>query len=91
MVEKIRIRKPSKEELTEMDVENWPIWDKEPSVFDWSYDSRETCYILEGSAVVIPSSGDPVEIGRGDLVVFPEGMDCRWEIRDEIRKHYKFG
>ena len=29
---------------------------------------------------VTPDGGDPVEFGKGDLVTFPEGMSCTWEI-----------
>ncbi len=43
-------------------------------------DEQETCYFLEGSVVVTPANGEPVQIGKGDLVTFPEGMDCVWEI-----------
>ena len=51
----------------------------------------QLCYFLEGSVVVTPENGEPVQIGKGDLVVFPEGMDCVWEIKEPVRKHYLFG
>jgi len=35
--------------------------------------------------------GKPVEFGPGDLVTFPEGLDCVWKISKPVRKHYKFG
>ena len=81
---------PSDEELNTLGVKQWPIWEKEASEFPWHYDSSETCYILEGSVVVTPEGGDPVEINKGDLVTFPSGMDCTWKITSDIRKHYKF-
>jgi len=84
-------RAPSDERLKELGVSDWPIWSKEASEFPWSYDEKETCYILEGDVVVTPDGGDPVEMGQGDLVVFPEGMSCTWKIRRDVRKHYKFG
>ena len=31
------------------------------------------------------------KFGAGDLVTFPQGMDCTWEIGKAVRKHYKFG
>ena len=88
----IKVEKtPSDERLRELGVPNWPIWSKEASEFPWSYDEQETCYILEGDVVVTPDGGEPVEMGQGDLVVFPQGMSCTWEIRRDVRKHYKFG
>jgi len=73
-----------------MAVDRWPTWSKEESTFDWHYDQEEICYILEGMAIVTPSGGEPVTIQRGDLVRFPAGMDCTWEIREAIEKHYTF-
>ncbi len=70
---------------------NWPIWTKEMSEFPWTYDSDETCYFLEGDVVVTPDGGDPVEMKKGDLVTFPQGMSCTWKIRQDVKKHYKLG
>lgn len=70
---------------------NWPIWTKEMSEFPWTYDSDETCYFLEGDVVVTPDGGDPVEMKKGDLVTFPQGMTCTWKIRQDVKKHYKLG
>jgi len=39
---------------------------------------------------VTPEGGEPVEMGEGDLVTFPEGMSCTWEIRSAVSKHYDF-
>jgi len=85
------VRNPTDDALKAMDVENWPIWEKEESEFPWSYDEPETCYVLEGNVVVTPDGGDPVEIQAGDLVTFPSGMSCTWKISKAIRKHYRFG
>ena len=85
-MEEIRIEKPEKKKLEEMNVENWPIWEKEVSTFDWHYDDRETCYILEGKVRVEPKDGEAVEFGPGDMVTFPEGMDCVWKISQPVRK-----
>jgi uncharacterized cupin superfamily protein len=32
-----------------------------------------------------------VRIGKGDLVTFPAGMSCTWEVRGAVKKHYRFG
>ena len=76
--------------LDAMDVDAWPIWTKEVSTFPWTYDQTEVCYILEGEVIVTPVGGEPVSIEAGDLVTFPAGMSCTWEIKEAIRKHYLF-
>jgi len=86
----IEVRKPSDQELNSLNVKSWPIWTKEKSRFSWHYDEKETCYILEGE-VIVRYAGKEVKFGRGDLVVFPEGLSCEWEIIKDVKKHYKFG
>lgn len=82
---------PEAGELNKQGVFSWPVWEKEISEFPWKYDEPETCYFLEGEAEVVPDGGQPVVIKKGDLVVFPRGMTCRWKIRKQVKKHYKFG
>jgi len=82
---------PSKQELNELNVFSWPIWEKEASEFPWYYDDKETCYIIEGQVIVTPENGDPIEINKGDLVTFPRGLSCTWKITKDLRKHYNFG
>ncbi|MBN3894581.1 MAG: cupin domain-containing protein [Nostoc sp. NOS(2021)] len=81
---------PRKERLNELGVSKWEIWKKEVSKFPWTYDSQETCYFLEGDVVVTPDGGQPVQMGKGDLVIFPAGMSCIWEITSDVKKHYYF-
>ena len=83
-------RSPVKGRLEELGVLLWPIWTKEVSRFPWHYDDTETCYFLEGEVIVTPEGGEPVEMGSGDLVIFPKGMKCTWEIRENVNKHYNF-
>jgi uncharacterized cupin superfamily protein len=70
---------------------DWPIWEKEVSRFDWTYESAESCYILAGEVTVTPAECEPVRIVAGDFVTFPAGMRCVWDITLPIRKHYRFG
>ena len=86
----IKIDRRTKEELEQIGVFSWPIWEKEPSTFDWHYDETEKCYILEGRVRVEPLAGSPVEFGPGDFVTFPKGMDCVWKVSEKVRKHYTF-
>ena len=81
---------PDTARLRSLGVEEWPIWSCEESEFPWTYDSRETCYLLEGEVIVTPDNGLPVPVKAGDLAVFPVGMSCRWNILKAVRKHYRF-
>lgn len=86
---KVEIKKPSKEELEKLGVFNWPIWEKEPSEFDWYYDSTEVCYFIEGKVVVETEDGS-YTVEKGELVRFPAGLKCRWKVVERVRKHYNF-
>lgn len=77
--------------LEDKGVFSWPVWTKEVSEFPWKYEDTETCYFLEGSVIVTPDNGEPVKIGKGDYVVFPQGMKCVWKIVEDVKKHYTFG
>ena len=81
---------PDENRLNDLGVTDWGIWTKEASEFPWSYDSTETCYILEGEIEVTPEGGEAVKITKGNLVTFPQGMNCTWNILKDVRKHYKF-
>ena len=89
---KIRIEHhPEVTHLNALGALSWPIWTKEVSNFPWTYEEKEICYLLEGEVIVTPDGGHPVRIGKGDLVTFPAGMSCTWDIRAPVRKHYRFG
>lgn len=87
----ILVERPEKSRIEEMGVTEWPVWEKEVSRFDWVYEEKETCYILRGRARVEPENAEAVEFGAGDMVIFPQGMRCVWEITSPIKKHYRFG
>jgi uncharacterized cupin superfamily protein len=92
VMEKIKIvHNPGEESLKKQGILSWPIWAKEKSEFPWTYADRETCYFIEGDVVVTPDGGQPMEMGKGDLVMFPAGMSCTWKIRKDVRKHYQMG
>ena len=87
-----KVEKASPEKLRELGALKWPIWEKEKSVFDWEYDEQEICYFLEGKVkVTSKTTGESVEFGKGDIVTFPKGLQCVWEISVDVRKHYFFG
>jgi hypothetical protein len=85
-------QQPADERLEQLGVRDWAVWSCEISQFPWQYDQREICYVLEGQAVITPDGdGAPVEIVAGDLVVFPGGMSCQWEVLQPVRKQYRIG
>lgn len=86
----IEVRKPKPGEIETLGAKSWPIWTCGVSTFDWSYDDRETCLILEGEVTVIHKNGS-VSFGPGDLVIFPKGLDCTWKVTKPVKKHYRFG
>ena len=82
---------PSQERLDALGILHCPTWSKEPSSFPWTYSEQETAYVLEGEVTVTPNGGEPVNFGKGDLVIFPSGLSCTWHVKKALKKHYKFG
>lgn len=87
---KITKEKPTPEKLQALQVDTWSPWECDPSTFDWSYDTNETAYVLAGQVTVTSPDGQKVDIGPGDLVRFPRGLSCTWEVKQRIRKVYRF-
>ncbi|MCY4538913.1 MAG: cupin domain-containing protein [Chloroflexi bacterium] len=85
------LHNPSDEQLTQLDVSSWAIWEKEASEYHWLYEEKEVCYLLDGVVQVTPDDGQPVSFGAGDLVTFEEGLSCTWKILEPVRKHYVLG
>ncbi|OAY64921.1 hypothetical protein ACMD2_11903 [Ananas comosus] len=85
-------RNPPDSRLDELGVRQWPKWGCPPSKFPWTYTAKETCYLLEGKVKVFPDGhgNDYMEIQAGDLVEFPRGMKCTWDVSVAVDKHYNF-
>jgi uncharacterized cupin superfamily protein len=90
MMSLIKVEKPSDLTLAALGVKQWPTWSKEVSTFTWQYSSTEIAYIVEGEVTVTPNNGTPVSFAAGDLVTFANGLDCVWEVKKPLRKHYRF-
>ena len=86
---RIKVETPTPEQVAEMG--RLPVWEKEASVFEWFYEQPEVCYLLAGRVRVTTEDGETAEFGAGDLVSFPSGLGCTWEIREAVRKHYRLG
>jgi len=83
----IIIRKPTDNEIAAM--KSKPVWTCGVSEFDWYYDSEETCLIIEGE-VTVKYGSNSVSFAAGDLVVFPQGLSCVWQVKKPVKKHYIF-
>ncbi|CAA6663909.1 unnamed protein product [Spirodela intermedia] len=70
------LKNAPEEKLAELGVRSWPKWGCPPSRFPWEYTSKETYEF--------------VEIEAGDLVEFPKGMKCTWDVSVTVDKHYDF-
>jgi uncharacterized protein len=81
--------KPAQARLDALNVTKWPTWQKEISIFDWTFHEQEIAYILEGECVITPTDGLPVRFGSGDLVTFPAGLTASWQVVQPLHKHYQ--
>lgn len=87
---KIKVEKATDEKLKALKVDQWGEWGCGVSRFDWSYDSTETCYLTEGQVTVITTSGEKTTFGAGDIVLFPKGLSCTWDVTTPVKKRFKF-
>ena len=88
---KVKIEKPTKEALEKLGINNWNTWECDVKKFDWQYDENEIFYVLEGKVKVVTDEGEEVEFAKGDLVKFPKGVKCTWDVKEKIKKLYNFG
>jgi len=79
---------PPATKLETLGVDQWAIWRKEVSRFPWTYPQDEICYILKGRFTVTPDDSKPQQFQAGDLITFPAGLSCTWEIEEDVEKHY---
>ena len=83
------IEKLSEKQIIERGIRKWPIWEKDVSKFDWTYEGAEECLIIEGEVVVATDHGT-FTIKAGDFVTFEDGLKCVWDIKKDIKKYYNF-
>ncbi|CAD5174714.1 uncharacterized protein LOC135652796 [Musa acuminata AAA Group] len=84
-------RNPPESRLQQLGIKSWPKWACPPGKFPLKFDAQETCYLLKGKVkAYVKGSSEFVEFGAGDLVIFPEGLSCTWDVSAAVDKHYKF-
>jgi uncharacterized cupin superfamily protein len=88
-MDKLIIEKLSESEIETRNVRHWPVWEKEISRFSYTYDGDEECLILDGEVVIETKEGH-FTIKPGDFVTFKNGLECVWDIKKPVRKHYNF-
>ena len=86
---RVIIKQLPEEEIAGRGIRKWPVWTKEVSRFSHFYDGTEECLFLEGEVVIETADGD-YTIHPGDFVVFGKGLECVWDIRKPVKKHYRF-
>jgi uncharacterized cupin superfamily protein len=86
----IEIEKKTDDQLIAIGVFSWPVWSKEVSTFEWTYEDVERAYFLDGE-VEVEAYGERYSFGKGDFVTFPVGMTCIWHVKKPVRKHYQLG
>jgi uncharacterized protein len=88
-IKDIVVAKPTAAQKTQAGT--WPIWEHAAETFEWYYTQKEKCLILEGKVSVRSLDGkESVSFEAGDWVVFPRDLECVWEIKEAVRKHYNF-
>ena len=80
----IIVRKPTDGEKIFMAMQD--TWQSSIARFNHHYDSNETCLLTEGQATV-EYAGGSVSFGAGDLVIFPKGLDCVWNVVVPVKKY----
>ncbi|KAK2994708.1 hypothetical protein RJ640_002514 [Escallonia rubra] len=82
---------PSDSRLHELGIKSWPKWGCPPGKYPVKYDAEQTCYFLRGKVKAYPKgSTEFAEFGAGDLVTFPKGLSCTWDVSVAVDKHYIF-
>jgi uncharacterized cupin superfamily protein len=76
-------------EIDKRKVKSWPIWTKDISRFNADYETDEECLFLEGKVTIETKEGN-FEIKSGDFVTFKAGLNCIWDIKEKVKKHYNF-
>ncbi len=85
----IKISRLNDDQINELGILSWPIWEKEVSRFSWTYSENEQCYIIDGEFTVETEHGN-FNVVKGDYVQFEKGLSCVWNISRPVKKYYNF-
>jgi uncharacterized cupin superfamily protein len=63
------------------------VWHCTPGSFYLTHPGETICFV-EGRATITPEGGDPVEVVPGEAVYVPEGLVCRWDVHETVKKAF---
>jgi len=63
-------------------------WETTPGTWHARYESWEFIHLIEGSAIITPEGGEPVQVGPGDAFVIEKDFVGTWEVTEPIVKHF---
>lgn len=84
----IKIEIPSDSRIEE--VQEWDVWEKEPTAFEHFYEKNESFYFLQGEAEITDQHGRLHCIKKGDFVTIDKGADTTWVVKEKVKKHFMF-
>lgn len=84
----VSVESISPDEARARGILQWPVSKRRVSRYSWHYDATEVCYLVSGQARIETEDGN-VEVESGDLVTLPAGLDCVWDVREPLAKHYR--
>ncbi len=90
MVEPARIKVETPTPAVAAEMKAYPTWSCGVGVFDWHYEQAEVCLLTAGQVRVTVHGGETVSFAAGDLVTFPRGIQCTWDVRAPVCKHFRF-
>jgi uncharacterized protein len=64
------------------------VWECEAGPSRWLLEQHESIHLLAGRMTVQPDGGAAIEMGPGDVAVFPKGWSGTWQIHEKLRKVY---
>jgi uncharacterized cupin superfamily protein len=64
------------------------VWECSPGPSYWTLTTNEVIHLVAGRMTVQPDGGQAVEMGAGDVAVFPSGWAGVWTIHETVRKVY---
>lgn len=64
------------------------IWECTPGPSRWKLETNELVHVLKGSMTVTADGSEPIEVGPGQILMFPKGWEGTWDIHETLRKVY---
>lgn len=62
------------------------VWECTTGKFNWVYNIDETCYFIEGSAIIDDGVNGPRTLSAGDVAFFPAGSTAHWHVENYVKK-----